>query len=40
MDCATTGKIIEPNPAPTITKAKATPKRRRNQVEMDREYAR
>jgi hypothetical protein len=34
---ATTGKIIAPKPAPTITKANAIPKRRWNQVEIDRE---
>jgi hypothetical protein len=37
MNWATTGKIMAPNPAPTITKANVIPKRRWNQVEIDRE---
>ena len=37
MACANTGRIIAPKPAPTITKARAVPKRRWNQVEMERE---
>ena len=37
MDWATMGKIMAPKPAPTITKANAIPKRRWNQVEIDRE---